>query len=71
MRWEEAATLRSEFNVQKSILEVEKLKREENENTFEKRIESSRAENTLLHSQLEKINDQIEKLTSRNNAETE
>ena len=68
---EEAATLRSEFNVQKSILEVEKLKREENENTFEKRIESSRAENTLLHSQLEKINDQIEKLTSRNNAETE
>jgi nucleoprotein TPR len=63
---EEAATLRSEFKVQKSILEVEKSKREETEQNFEKRIESSSAENSLLHTQLEKINEQIEKMNSRN-----
>jgi len=63
---EEAATLRSEFRVQQSIFEVEKSKREEAEQNFEKRIESSRAENSLLHTQLEKINDQIETINSRN-----
>jgi len=63
---EEAATLRSEFRVQQSIFEVEKSKREEAEQNFENRIESSRAENSLLHTQLEKINNQIETMNSRN-----
>ena len=63
---EEAATLQSKFKVQQTSLEAEESKREEAEKDFEKKIGASRAENTLLHAQLEKINEQIEKMQSRN-----
>jgi nucleoprotein TPR len=62
---EEAATLQSKFKVQQSNLEAEKSKYDEVEKKFENKIGASRAENALLHSQLEKINEQIEKLQSR------
>jgi len=62
---DEAASLQSKFKIQESHLEVEKSKREEIEKEFEEKIKSSRAENSLLHSQLEKINDQIENMQSR------
>jgi nucleoprotein TPR len=63
---EEAATLQSKFKIQQTSLEAEESKREEAEKNFEKKIGASRAENTLLHAQLEKINEQIEKMQSRN-----
>ena len=63
---EEAATLQSKFKVQQTSLEAEESKREEAEKNFEKKIGASRAENTLLHAQLEKINEQIEKIQLRN-----
>ena len=68
---EEAATLQSKFKVQQSDIEAEKSKRGEVEKEFEKKLEASRAENTLLHTQLEKINEQIEKMQSRSTGESE
>ncbi len=62
---EEAATLQSKFKVQESALEAEKSKRGEIQQEYETKLESSRAENTLLHTQLEKINEQIQKMQSR------
>eukprot|EP00531_Pseudo-nitzschia_arenysensis_P008972 CAMPEP_0116139686 /NCGR_PEP_ID=MMETSP0329-20121206/13444_1 /TAXON_ID=697910 /ORGANISM="Pseudo-nitzschia arenysensis, Strain B593" /LENGTH=1924 /DNA_ID=CAMNT_0003634745 /DNA_START=165 /DNA_END=5939 /DNA_ORIENTATION=+ len=62
---EEAATLQSKFKVQESALDAEKSKRGEIQQDYEKKLESSRAENTLLHTQLEKINEQIQKMQSR------
>ena len=67
---EEAATLQSQFKVQQSNTEAEKSKRGEIEKEFEKKLEASRAENNLLHTQLEKINEQIEKMQSRGAGES-
>ena len=66
---EEAATLQSKFKVHQVNLEAEKSQREEGRKEFEKRIVDLRAENTLLHAQLEKINKQIETMQARNTSD--
>jgi len=63
---EEAATLQDKFKIQQSSLEEVKLKREEVEKEFKEKMGALRAENTLLHTQLEKFNDQVEKMQTRN-----
>ena len=66
---EQASSLKSELAQQKTILEEEKEALENSLRTYQKNLEDTRAQNTLLHGQLEKIGDQIEKIQSVRAAE--
>ncbi|KAL3921093.1 MAG: hypothetical protein SGILL_002931, partial [Bacillariaceae sp.] len=59
---QECARVKGELDMQHSLLEVEKSKREDEIGALEKRLSDSQAQNTLLHDQLEKIAEQVEKL---------
>ncbi|KAG7373149.1 TPR/MLP1/MLP2-like protein [Nitzschia inconspicua] len=61
---QEFVRIKGELDMQQSLLDVEKSKREEETNALEKKLEDSRAQNNLLHAQLEKINEQIDKMQS-------
>jgi nucleoprotein TPR len=59
---QEYARIKGELDVQHSLLEVEKSKREEVVETLEKRLSDTQAQNTVLHDQLEKIAMQVDKM---------
>ena len=59
---EQADNLRRELAEQKSLREQEKASLETSLRKYEKNLEETRAQNSLLHDQLENIGEQIEKL---------
>jgi nucleoprotein TPR len=66
---EQADSLKSELAEQRSLLEQEKASLESNLKEYEMNLEETRAQNTLLHGQLEQIGDQIEKIQTGKAAE--
>lgn len=62
---QEASRLQSELEMQQSVMAVEKSEREAAINEYEKNLQETRAQNSLLHGQLEAISDQIDKMQSR------
>eukprot|EP00980_Cylindrotheca_fusiformis_P003330 scaffold746_cov123-Cylindrotheca_fusiformis.AAC.18 len=66
---EQAGSLRSELAEQKSLFDQEKAQLEKTLKDCEKNLDETRTQNSLLHSQLEKIGDQIEKIQGGNAVE--
>lgn len=58
----QAAAARTELEERKASLEQEKAQIQKSVQEYEKTLEDTRAQNTLLHSQLEKIAEQIERM---------
>lgn len=61
---QEAARIKGELEMQQSLFNLEKSKRDDEAKLLEQSLEDSRAQNSLLHTQLEKINEQIDKMRS-------
>ena len=66
---EQTAILKSELTQQKALFDDEKAALEDNLAGYKKNLEETRSQNALLHGQLEKIGDQIEKLQGTKTAE--
>lgn len=66
---EQVGGLKSELMEQSSLFDQEKASIESNFKELEKNLKDTRAQNALLHSQLEKIGDQIESLQGGKNVE--